>query len=107
MLRGLISYCTENASVVSPYDQPAWKAAMLAFMISGLEPNFFSRKASVPSVGRWYSHDSSPSANMFFARSASFLEMSKSARAVTVIEVSGSACTRYSASESSSTGLVS
>ena len=102
---GLTSYCAENASVVSPKLQPAWKAAMLAFMISGFFANFRSRKAIVASVGRWYSHDRRPSANMFFARSASFLVMSKSSSAVTVIEVSGSAWTRYSSSEPSSTGL--
>ena len=46
-----------------------------------------------------------PSANMFFARSASFLVMSKSSRALTVIEVIGTACTWYCSSESSSSGL--
>ena len=42
---------------------------------------------------------------MFFARSASFLEMSNSASARTVVEVSGTACTWYWSSEPSSSGL--
>ena len=41
---GLTSYRTENASVVSPKFQPAWKAAMLAFMISGLVANLDSQE---------------------------------------------------------------
>ena len=41
--------------------------------MSGFFANFSRRNRSVPSVGRWYIHDSRPSANMFFARSASFL----------------------------------
>ena len=46
-----------------------------------------------------------PSANMFFARSASFLVMSKSCRALTVIEVIGTAYRWYCSSELSSSGL--
>ena len=46
-----------------------------------------------------------PSANMFFARSASFLVTSKSSSALTVIEVIGTACRWYCSSESSSSGL--
>ena len=46
---------------------------MFAFAISGFDANFFSRNAIVPSVGRVNSHDISPSANMFFERSASRL----------------------------------
>ena len=46
-----------------------------------------------------------PSANMFFARSASFRVMSKSSSALTVIEVIGTVCTLYCSSESSSSGL--
>ncbi len=46
------------------------------------------------SIGRWYSHDSRPSANMFFARSASFFVMSKSFSASTVMDVSATGCTR-------------
>ena len=42
---------------------------------------------------------------MFLARSASFLDRSKPSSALTVSEVSGTACTRYSASEPSSSGL--
>ena len=66
---------------------------MFAFMISGLAANLDSRNLSVPSGGRLYSQDSRPSANMFFARSASLREMSNSSRALTVIEVIGTACT--------------
>ncbi len=58
----------------------------------------------VPSVGRLYSHDMSPRANMFFDRSASRFETSNSFRASTVSEVSGTRCTRYSSSEPSSSG---
>ena len=49
----------------------------------------------------------SPSANMFFERSASRLETSNSFSASIVNEVSGTGCTRYSASEPSSSGLAS
>ena len=49
---GLTSYWTENTSVVSPKFQPARKAAMLAFMISGLLANLVSRNLTVPSDGR-------------------------------------------------------
>ncbi len=49
---------------------------MLASAICGLDANFFLRKSSVTSVVREYIHDSSPSANMFFERAASFLPMS-------------------------------
>ena len=59
----------------------------------------------MPSAGRSYSQESMPSANMFFARSASLLVMSKSSRALTVIEVIGTGCTLYGSSESSSSGL--
>ena len=44
---------------------------MFASAISGRLANFVSISATVDSVGRVYSHDISPSANMFFARSAS------------------------------------
>ena len=102
---GLTSYRAGNASVVSPKFQPAWKAATLAAMISGLVANLAFRKDSVPSKGRSYSQDSMPSANMFLARSASFLVMSKLSRALTVIEVTGTVCTLYCSSEPSSSGL--
>ncbi len=63
-------------------------------------------KASVPSVGRWYSHDMSPSAKKFFERSASREVMpSIPFSASTVIDVSATACTWKSASEPSSSGL--
>ena len=74
-------------------------------MISGLLANLALRKLSVPSPGRSYSQDSMPSANMFLARSASFRVMSKDSRALTVIEVIGTACTLYCSSEPSSSGL--
>ncbi len=67
-----------------------------AFATVGVLANLRSRNSSVDSVGRLYIHDSSPSANMFFARSASFFDMSMSLSASTVIEVSGTAETRYS-----------
>ena len=62
-------------------------------MISGLLANLALRKLSVPSAGRSYSQESMPSANMFLARSASFLVISNASRALTVIEVIGTACT--------------
>ena len=65
---------------------------MLAFMISGLAANLDSRNVIVVSTGRLYSQDSNPSANMFLARSASLRVMSNSSRALTVIEVTGTAC---------------
>ena len=78
---------------------------MFAFAISGFDANFFSRNAIVPSVGRVNSHDISPSANMFFERSASRLVTSNSLSASIVSEVSGTACSWYSSSEPSSSGL--
>ena len=45
----------------------------------------------VDSTGRLYSQDSRPSANMFLARSASLRVMSNSSRALTVMEVTGTA----------------
>ncbi len=62
-------------------------------MISGLAANLDSRNFSVPSGGRLYSQESRPSANMFFARSASLREMSNCSSALTVIEVTATACT--------------
>lgn len=79
--------------MVSPKFHPALNAAMLAFMISGFFANFVCRNFRVPSVGRLYIHDSSPRANMFLARSASFLEMSKDSSALTVSEVNGTGLT--------------
>ena len=52
MLAGATSYCTEKASVVSPYDHPASYAAMFAFMMSGFLANFERRNSKVPSDGR-------------------------------------------------------
>ncbi|SHV15063.1 Uncharacterised protein [Mycobacteroides abscessus subsp. abscessus] len=47
---------------------------MLASATSGFFANFSRRNCSVPSSGRWYIQDSSPSANMFLVRAPSFLE---------------------------------
>ena len=49
----------------------------------------------MPSVGRWYIHDSRPSANMFFARPASLRDSPKSFSASTVSVVSGTGWTLY------------
>ena len=78
-----------------------------ASAISGrLAPNFASRKSIVGSIGRPYSHDISPSANMFFERSASRgVTPSTSFSAPTVSDVSGTPCTWYSSSEPSSSGF--
>ena len=57
-----------------------------------LSPNFLCSQLSVTSVGRPYIHDTSPSANMFFERSASLRVSPSSSTARTVIEVIG---TRY------------
>ena len=65
---------------------------MLASRMSGLRPNLASRNAIVPSLGRLYSHERSPRANMFFARSASFFVTSKPLSASTVIEVRAIGC---------------
>ncbi len=78
---------------------------MFALAISGFVANFFSRKEIVPSVGRVNSQDMSPNANMFFERSASRLVTSNSLSASIVSEVSGTACTWYSSTEPSSSGL--
>ena len=102
---GLTSYRAGNASVVSPKFQPARKAATLAAMISGFVANLALRKRSVPSKGRSYSQDSMPSANMFLARSASFLVMSKLSRALTVIEVIATGVQLYCSSAPSSSGF--
>src|SRR5260370_11249760 len=88
----LTSYLTENASVVSPKFQPAPNAATFAAMVSGLLANLALRKDRVPSAGRSYNQESIPSANMFFARPASFLVMSQASSALTVLEVVGTAC---------------
>ena len=67
---------------------------MFASAICGFLANFVRRNFSVPSVGRWYIHDSRPSANMFFDRSASLRDSSNSFSASTVSVVSGTGCTR-------------
>ncbi len=103
---GATSYWTEKDSVVSPNDQPASNAARFAARISGLLANFCLRKSRVPSAPREYSHDSSPSAYMFLARSASFLVRSNSLRASTVWDVSATACTLNRSREPSSIGLL-
>ena len=82
---GLISYCTTNASVVSPKYQPALNAVMLASRMSAALAKRRSRNAIVDSVGRPYIHDSRPSANMFFARLASLRDSPNSLTASTVM----------------------
>ena len=101
----MISYCTANASVVSPKFQPALNAVTLASRMSGALANRFSRNATVVSVGRPYIHESRPSANMFLARDASLRESPNSLTASTVIPVRSTTVNAKSASESSSSGL--
>ena len=76
----------------------------MASAISGSLANFSRSNRSVPSVGREYIQASSPSANMFFARSASFLPMPSGSSAAAVSEVIATGCTVYGSSESSSSG---
>ena len=79
---------------------------MFACAISGRFANFAFRNDTVVSTDRPYSHDISPSANMFFERSASRdVTPSMSFSAPTVSDVSGTACTWNSSSEPSSSGL--
>ena len=85
----LTSYVWANSSVVSPKLKPALKAARFASRMGGFAANFFWIHLTVTSVGREYIHDTSPSANMFLARSASFFEMSRPSVARRVIEVMG------------------
>ena len=81
-------------------------ARAFASAISGRFANFSSMNASVPSTGRWYSHDISPSAKKFFERSASREVIpSTSFNASTVIDESATSCTWKSPSEPSSSGL--
>ncbi len=100
---------TANVSVVSPNAQPARSAFTFASAISGrFAPNFVSRKSTVGSIERPYSHDISPSANMFFERSASRgVTPATSFSAPTVSVVSGISCSWYSESEPSSSGFAS
>ena len=79
---------------------------MFAATSSGRAANFFSRNRSVDSYGREYIHESRPSANMFFARSASFLDTSMFASAPMVMEVSATGWMTHPSSEPSSSGLV-
>lgn len=65
---------------------------MFAAAMSGFFANFDRRNFSVPSVGRWYIHDSRPRANMFLLRSASFRVRPNSLSASTVRVVSGTGC---------------
>ena len=69
--------------------KPALKAATFASKISWREPNFFSSQLSVVSVGRPNIHDTRPRANMFLARSDSFLPIPMPSVARTVMEVIG------------------
>ncbi len=67
---------------------------MLASTISGRFANFVVMNSIVRSVGRWYSHDISPSAKKFFERSASRgVTPSIPFRAPTVMEVSATSWT--------------
>ena len=78
---------------------------MFASAISGRFANFVWISPTVDSVGRVYSQDMSPSANMFLARSASRLVTPASLTASSVIVVSGIECSEKSAREPSSSGL--
>ena len=82
--------------MVSPKFQPALNAVMLASRMSGTFAKRWVRKVTVVSVGRPYIHESSPRANMFFARAASLRESPNSLTAATVIPVRSTACTWYS-----------
>ena len=67
---------------------------MLAWRIPGFPAKRFSTQFKMTSVGRLYIHATKPSANMFFARSASFLVMpSTSLAASRVIVVIGTSKT--------------
>ncbi len=90
---GLTSYCTANASVVSPKFQPALNAATLASRMSGTLAKRRCRKPTVPSVGRPYIQDSRPRANMFLAREASLRVRPNSLTDSTVIWVRSTGCT--------------
>ncbi len=92
--------------MVSPKFHPARNAATFASAICGFFANLARRNASVPSVGRWYIQDSSPSANMFLERPASLRESPNPFSASMVSVVSGTGWTLYASSEPSSSGLV-
>jgi hypothetical protein len=96
---------TAKPSVVSPNAYPALKAITFASAIEGSFANLRRRNSIVPSVGRWYSQHINPSANMFFARSASRLVTSIALSASSVIVVSGTSCTWNSSSEPSVSGF--
>ena len=92
---GATWYWTSSSSVVSPNDQPALKAARLAWAMTGVRANFFSIQRVVTSTGRPYSHETTPSANRFLARPASrVLAPSISSTARVVSAVIGIRCTR-------------
>ena len=78
---------------------------MLASRMSGTLPKRLVRKLIVDSVGRPYIHESSPSANMFFAREASLRERPNSLTASTVMPVRSTLWTANSLRESSSSGF--
>src|SRR4051794_29817777 len=79
---------------------------MFAAAMSGFRRNVRSRNRIVPSVGRWYIHDSRPRVNMFLLRSASFLPRPDSASASRVMLVSGTLTSCQPSSEPSSSGLL-
>ncbi len=68
---------------------PALKAATFASKISGFLAELSLEPLERGLGGRPYIHDTSPSANMFFARSDSFLLTPTGSIARTVIEVIG------------------
>src|SRR5262249_1973041 len=103
---GLTRYWTSSSSVVSPNDHPALNAARLACMTAGRLANFCSIQRLVPSTGRPYSHEITPSANKFLALPASRVDASSTdSTAATVRDVIGIRCTRYASSDPSSSGL--
>ena len=91
--------------MVSPKFQPDRKAVTFASRMSGTLAKRFSRKSTVDSVGRPYSQDSSPRANMFFAREASLRDSPNSLTASTVIPVRSTGWRAYSSREPSSSGF--
>jgi hypothetical protein len=71
---GSTLYWTSISSDVSPKFHPARNAARFASSEPGRLANFPRSQRSVGSVGRSYSHETTPSANRFLARPASRVE---------------------------------
>ena len=78
-----------ESSAVSPKACPALSAAMLPWASAGFFANFYSSHSTVGSRGLLYIHESTPSANMFLDRSASFFVSPASLTASTVMAVIG------------------